>query len=201
MNLTSQHCMLPQSLSDAHQEILFLRDELAQADFDPAYGLPTRRAFERRAAFIAGAMAVVYVDLDNLNAENAKHGDSVMDYRIRMAFAQAARHGDWYRYRSGDELAALVPLAAADVVASRCQDALMRQGLSGSIVIEPFADSLKATMARANMRLIAARRGRLRYAPRGWGWRAFIINRNGERIGGTFTCPWWAKPVVMWGVR
>jgi GGDEF domain-containing protein len=202
----SSTTFLPTDLTAAHIVITALRAELAERDFDPAYGLPTRFVLERRVACsdVAG-MALIYVDLDDLNRLNAIHSETEMDARIRAVFSllhSQLRHTDLFcRYRSGDEMIALVPLRDADGVAARLQDALRQHGMSGSIVVQPLTDSgLQASVKAAYAVLAATRRGALGIGWRGWGWRAFVVTADGTRQGGAYRCPWWARPLV-WGQR
>jgi diguanylate cyclase (GGDEF)-like protein len=202
--ITSMHAS--HSTPTSHiSELAALREEnaalsaiIALYERDPAYGIPTRRVFDRQVEQgTPHESSVIYLDLDDLNQLNFAYGDAEVDRRIAAAFAafcQDFRRGDVFcRYRSGDEFAAFVPTSDAEGVAGRVQSCLQRQGLSGSIVIQPLLTTVEATIDQAQRRLKGARGG-----ARGRGLRGFILRADGVRIGGvTRRRVWMRRDAVL----
>lgn len=114
------------SITPAHLDRLIL---------NPWFGTLTRNAFDILLDQIDdwSNRAIVYFDIDGLKQANDRWGKAGSSKRIADALAwRAGDIGCWF---SGDEFAAIVPVADALEFAQRIQSELRLQEMSATIVI------------------------------------------------------------------
>jgi GGDEF domain-containing protein len=163
-------------------ETATLRRRISDLTWNGQLGCPKREAIEEAWSAIAHArMAMIFLDLDGLNALNYAHGYEAIDERIAAVWADIRPglratdpHGQW---QGGDEFVIAAPHADAYGLAVRAQAMLGAHDLSASRVIVEALPCIAATVAGASHALHAARGG-----ARGEGRRGVLVDsRNQER--------------------
>lgn len=132
--------------------------ELEELKNDKAFGILTRPAFEIEHRKVDNAVAVIFLDLDNIHALNDKLGHECVNDMIKKAIN--IRHDDLMlsgRWYSGDELAFIVK-GSPQGVADRLLESLTQNGLSATIAFAPISDDLENAVHQAKQKVEAAKR-------------------------------------------
>jgi hypothetical protein len=127
-----------------------LEEALRAAHMDPQFAILTWAGIDARWHQRPGhADTVVFFDLDQVHCHNAHWGNAETDSRIATVMAQV---GDncIFRWFSGDEFGLVCTASDALGFATRVQELLRAQGLTGTFGIARIVDNdLKASMAAA----------------------------------------------------
>jgi GGDEF domain-containing protein len=169
-----------QAIATHAAETSALRRRIGDLTWNKQLGCPKREAIEEAWSAIAHAgMAMIFLDLDGLNALNYAHGYDAIDGRIAAVWADIRPglratdpHGQW---QGGDEFVIAAPHADAYGLAVRAQALLGARDLSASRVIVAALPCIAATVAGASHALRVARGG-----ARGDGQRGVLVDRRDQ---------------------
>jgi GGDEF domain-containing protein len=165
-----------QALAELAAENQALRARVAALLWNRQLNCPRREAIEDAwAGLDHDAYALLFFDLDGLNAANYAYGYAGVGERIasvwdglRANLRAGDIHGQWL---GGDEFLIAVPHADAAPLAARVQALLQLVELSASRVIVAAAPDLAATVGAAELAMKAARCG-----ARGEGRRGVLVD-------------------------
>jgi GGDEF domain-containing protein len=168
------------SVTAGVEDAALLRQRIADLLRNPAFNCARRPALvEQWPALNHDALAIVFLDLDDLNGANFRYGYEGVNARVRAAFDAlrselSSQLHSLTQWQEGDEFVLVVPKQLAQSSARRLQDYLNSQGLSATFGIVAAGTDLELCIGEAEQLIKGARGG-----PRGQGQRGVVVGDAG----------------------
>lgn len=140
-------------------ELAHERQRLTHAFINPVFGCLTRAGVEDALKGLdLRDRVIVYLDIDDMKACNARYGMAGVNVKIAAALAAIRKtdivSGQWF---SGDEFIGFVYIVDALAFARRWQAAFKAQGLGCTVVVTPIAHGIYRSAKRAEDIVTAAK--------------------------------------------